>query len=370
MKVLVTSTPIFKLVPPGGTIGYSGLECIAYQTATGLAKLGHEVSIVAPDGSECPGCTVIPCGPERQVNEHGAYQKYWQHLNDYQVAILHCWEKWAYMLKAEGKLKIPLLGVFHAPVNSMYGVWPPTYPGLPPVENACPVCISQDQADHFKALHGREARTCLNGIDLEFYKPLGIPRTDRFLFLARFSSIKGADLAIDACLKAGAGLDLVGDTSITNEPDYLTLCQKKAEQQSPNWDTSKGKQIRIIGGVSRGECVHWYSQAHAFLHPNLRFREPLGLAPIEAQAVGLPVITFDHGAMRETVKHGETGWVAKSVDEFNKWVISFYSGEAGKYPWVPVDRNKCREWASKFSIERMVSRYNDLITEAVETGGW
>jgi glycosyltransferase involved in cell wall biosynthesis len=70
--------------------------------------------------------------------------------------------------------------------------------------------------------------------------------------------------------------------------------------------------------------------------------------------------------MRETVKHGETGWIVKTEKEFKEVVKEL------KYPDSihPKFREKCREWASQFSIDRMINRYEELCIEAKETGGW
>jgi glycosyltransferase involved in cell wall biosynthesis len=180
-----------------------------------------------------------------------------------------------------------------------------------------------------------------------------VPRSDRFLFLARFSSIKGPLEVIQACKNSNAELDLVGDTSITNEPDLIRRCQEMAD----------GKQIKIIGNQSRSETIHWYSQAKAMLHGNIRFREPYGLAPVEAMLCGIPCLCFDNGALRETVKHGETGLVCKSVEEFNRAVAEF-----DRNKFAPADA--IRNWAIQFSVENMVERYESLCSEAIQTGGW
>ncbi len=205
----------------------------------------------------------------------------------------------------------------------------------------------------------------VHNCDLEFYKPIDTPRSDRFLFLARFSEIKGADLAIEACLQAGVGLDMIGDTTITNEPAYFQKCMAMAEQQSPNWK-GPGKQIRMIGNVGRGETVWWYSQAYCMLHPNMRFREPFGLAPVEAMACGCPVIAWNYGAMRETIYHCE---------KFENLVIAadvlVATINAAKTLGITNrDRERCRENASRFSVDAMCKGYEDLINEALSTGGW
>ena len=271
LRIAVISSQVFKL-GGAGLAGYGGLEQVAWMRAKGLAELGHQVALVAPHGSECPGVEVIECGPAGQWDEKRGFDLYWQRLFNFDAIVDDSWMKHAYMLKAEGVLKnretgrdIPVLGVMHAPVLGMYG-W------LPPVDKPCMVCISKDQANHFEALHGREARVCYNGVDPEMYKPLGIPRTDRFLFCGRFSSIKGPDIAIRACKEAGVCLDVIGDRSITQEPELYDQCCKEAD----------GERIRIIGPQTRGAVVWWMSQAHAFIHSAFPFREPFGLAPVEA----------------------------------------------------------------------------------------
>lgn len=356
LRVAVVSTPIFQLGPQG-TYGYSGLEHLAWLQAKGLAELGHEVSLVAPDGSVCPGVQIVPCGPAGQVDEATAYSRYWQHLLTVDAVVDNSWMKHTYILKMEGRLQAPVLGVMHAPVNTMYQT-------LPNLEKPCFVCISDDQKDHFEALFGRPARRAYNGIDPLYYTSTGVPRTDRFLFLARFSSIKGADIAIEACLEAGVGLDLIGDTTITGEPDYLQHCLRLAQQTSLNWNPSRGKQIRVYGGVSRGETVHWHSQAHCMIHPNQRFREPMGLSPCESMLCQTPVIGWRYGALKETVKEGVSGWLVSTKDELVQTIQKAARGIS------PEMRKAAREWALRFSVQNMVIQYDNLIREAVETGGW
>lgn len=363
MKVCVISTPIFP-VGSVGLQGYGGLEMVAWQRARGLAQRGHEVTLIAPDGSELPGGKVIHTGPPGQVSEKQAYSRYWPALPEFDVIIDDSWSKWSYALKNEGKLKAPVLGVCHAPVNTMFTTPPQSF-----VERPCIVCISKDQAGHCREMYGCEARVAYNGVDTSFYKPLRVPRSDRFLFLARFSSIKGADLAIKACLEAGAGLDLVGDTSITNEPEYYAECLALSHQETPGWDRSKGRQIRVVGPQDRRGCVYWFSQALALLHPNQRFREPFGLAPVEAMACGCPVVAWDNGAMRETIHH-EAGWLHDNERDYFTRVRSVYDGEAGRQLWKPVDRSWCVEWAKNFDLDHMLDGYERLMREAVEEGGW
>ena len=51
MKIAVVSSAVFPMRPPNGTVGYSGLEVIAWQCAKGLAERGHQVVLIGPDDS-------------------------------------------------------------------------------------------------------------------------------------------------------------------------------------------------------------------------------------------------------------------------------------------------------------------------------
>lgn len=361
LKIAVISSQIFQ-IGPGGLKGYGGLEQVAWLIAKGLAERGHQVSLMAPDGSELPGGEVVPIGPPGQWDEHRGFQAYWQRLVQYDAIIDHSWAKWAYTLKQERNqdgspvLKAPVLGVMHAPVHTMYQSLPEG------VDKPCFVAISKDQAAHFEALFSRPARVAYNGIDTNFYKPMNVKRSNRFLFLARFSKIKGALLAIEACKKTGVGLDLIGDTTITNEPEYFEQCKSLCD----------GEQIRMVGGKSRGECVWWFSRAHCLLHPTRDYREPFGLSPVEAMLCGCPVIAWNYGAMRETIDNHKVGWLVTSEEDLRGCIHAAMQTQ-GSGPLVPITaetRNRCREWAMQFSAENMTKRYEELCKEAIETGGW
>lgn len=343
MKIIVISSTIL----PAPVKGYGGLEQICHQVAVGLGTRGHQVLLVACKGS-LGGPNVTLHETTQGESEKQAYSGYWQKLPDADVVIDHSWNKWAYILKAEGKLKAPILGVCHAPIDTMYRV-------PPPVQLPCLVGISKDQAAHISQHLGVPARVAYNGVDTGFYAPnwpeeVGNKhRTDRYLFLARMSTIKGPHIACDVARQTRVGLDLVGDDTITSEPAYAQRIRELAVNN-----------IKYIGPQSREDCVKWFNQAKCLLHTAKFFREPFGLAPVESQLCGTPVIAFDNGAMRETVKHGVTGFVVKDESE----IIELIKTDAVR----SLKAKDCRDWAMQFSVENMVLRYEELCKEAIEQG--
>lgn len=341
MKICVISTTIMTCPPPG----YSGLEQLAWQQAVGLANKGHKVTLIAPKGSSVPNNVNLretTLGePERK-----AYGGYWNSLSEYDVIIDNSWEKWSYVLKMENKLKIPILGVLHAPIHTMYG-------SAPPVDKPCFIAISKDQSVAVKEHLKCHAEVAYNGVDVDFYKPSNEKRNDRYLFLARMSTIKGPDIAVKVAQNCKIPLDLVGDDKITGEPQLATFVHEECV---------KTPGLRYIGPQNRGECVIWFNTNKALLHPNKLYKEPFGLAPVEAQLCGMPVIAWDNGAMRETIKHGETGFLVNSQEEMEILIKSDAVSS--------LKANACREWASQFSYNNMINRYERLCEQAIQTGGW
>jgi glycosyltransferase involved in cell wall biosynthesis len=343
MKICVISTTIMP-VPPKG---YSGLEFLAYQHAEGLAKKGHQVLLIAP-GTQFG--TVVPPGVELHgttlgESEKQAYSGYWERLLSVDAIIDSSWSKWSYILKKEGKLKAPILGVLHAPAETMYH-------SPPPVDKPCLVAISNDQSGAVMGHLGLQSRVAYNGVDMNFYKANSKQRTDRYLFLARMSKLKGPHIAALAAQTLGCNLDLVGDDKLVESPDYVQHVKSMCH----------GTRIVYHGEKSREECVTFFSEAKALLHCNAVFREPFGLAPVEAQACGCPVIAWDHGAMRETINHGKTGFLVRTFKELCDYIMTDAIRD--------IEPAVCRKWASQFSVENMVDRYEALVKEALETGGW
>lgn len=340
MKICVISTTVMTVPPPG----YSGLEMLAWQQAEGLAKKGHQVLLVAPVGSTPPQGVELH-GTTLGEQEKQAYSGYWQRLPEFDVVIDNSWQKWAYILKQEGKLKAPVLGVLHAPVETMFG-------SPPPVEKPCLVAISKDQAGAVAGHLGASARVAYNGVDLDFYKSVSKKRSDRYLFLARMSRLKGPHVALGLAKGTGVALDMVGDDKLVEDPGYAAKIREGCEPP----------RIVYHGERSRKDCVAFFSAARGLLHLAFSFREPFGLSPVEAQACGCPVISSAYGAMNETIKNGETGFLVRTVEE----AFELLRTEACSR----IKPEYCREWAAQFSVKKMVDRYDELCAEAVETGGW
>jgi glycosyltransferase involved in cell wall biosynthesis len=131
----------------------------------------------------------------------------------------------------------------------------------------------------------------------------------RLLLAGRLTRWKGQALAIEALsrLKASGAppvlLILVGD----NQGRTAYQAELEAAAKGAGLDD----QVRIVGHCADMPAA--YLLADIALAPSLD-PEAFGRTAVEPQAMGRPVIAADHGATRETVDPGVTGWLVRPGD--------------------------------------------------------
>src|SRR5699024_8298553 len=108
-------------------------------------------------------------------------------------------------------------------------------------------------------------------------------REDFYLSVCRFVPYKHVGTIIDAFIKNGKNLVVVGDG-----PQKKKLLGK-----------SKGhSNIKIISNQSHEQIADLLQRCRAFVQAS---NEDFGIAPVEAQASGAPVIAYGKGGALETV---------------------------------------------------------------------
>lgn len=70
------------------------------------------------------------------------------------------------------------------------------------------------------------------------------------------------------------------------------------------------KNVTFRGQVSEKELIKAYTEAHMILYTPIR--EMFGIVPVEAMAAGVPVIATNEGGLKETVVHGQTGYLIEA----------------------------------------------------------
>jgi glycosyltransferase involved in cell wall biosynthesis len=139
---------------------------------------------------------------------------------------------------------------------------------------------------------------------------------------------------------------------------------KRAEPaERRHWDNVVGPRLtgreEIMDSVDRAEKGELFSRARATLFP-IRWDEPFGLVMVESMACGTPVVASPGGAAREVVEDGVTGFLRHDVDGMVEAL-----GAIDR-----IEPAACRaRVAELFSAEAMVSGYERLFRQAVETAG-
>ena len=117
--------------------------------------------------------------------------------------------------------------------------------------------------------------------------------------------------------------------------------------------------IVFIEGPKDSDLIRLYQRSSAVLFTALN--EDWGLVPLEAMACGKPVIATDRGGPRESIAHGETGWLEPDVaDKFAARMTSVL-----RLPENELDRmgRAARARAEQFRWDNFIDRIDDHVDE-------
>ncbi len=166
------------------------------------------------------------------------------------------------------------------------------------------VAISRAVQERIARHYGRESRVIYPPVDASAFA-VSDQVDDYYLILGRLVPYRRIDLAIEAFNRLGLPLLIVGGGR-----DRAAL------------ERLAGSTVRFLGRVSDAERTRLLSRCRAFLWPG---EEDFGIAPLEANASGRPVIAYAGGGALETVVEGVTGtfFHEQSVDALAGAIASF-----------------------------------------------
>ncbi len=197
------------------------------------------------------------------------------------------------------------------------------------------IAISTEIQKRIRRYYDRESTIIYPPVDIARFQPSAEPPGNYFLAGGRLIPYKRTDLAVRACSELGLKLLVYGDGR-----DRVAL-EKLA-----------GPTVTFLGRVSWDELAQLYAGARAFIFPGL---EDFGIAPLESQAVGRPVIAFQGGGALDTVLPSRTGefFVEPSVAALRTILASF---DPAAY-----DPAACRTNAVRFCTERFEAELRAFI---------
>ena len=157
------------------------------------------------------------------------------------------------------------------------------------------IANSRQVQDRIERIYDRESVVIHPPVEVDRFRP-GEP-LDYFLVVTELVAHKRIEVALEAAEVAGAPIKVVG-----TGPELGRL-----RARFPN--------AEFLGRVPDLELADLYAGARALLVPGV---EEFGIAAVEAQASGRPVVATGAGGVLETIVDGETGvhLPAGGVDEF------------------------------------------------------
>ncbi|HKP36651.1 MAG TPA: glycosyltransferase [Pyrinomonadaceae bacterium] len=141
-------------------------------------------------------------------------------------------------------------------------------------------------AERIKKIYGREAFVIPPPIDVNRFH-MSDEIDDYYLVLSRLMPYKRIDLAIEACKRMNRRLIVIGDG-----PDRERL-ERLADDR-----------IEFLGRQPDAIVNYYAARCRALMFPG---EEDFGMAPLEANAAGRPVIAYRGGGAVETVEESVTG---------------------------------------------------------------
>jgi glycosyltransferase involved in cell wall biosynthesis len=199
------------------------------------------------------------------------------------------------------------------------------------------IAVSRAVQQRIRRYYGRQAAVIYPPVDTDRFQPDGAPPDDYFLVVAALNPYKRVDIAIQACNRLGARLFVVGDG-----PEYDRLGRLASHT------------VELLGKVPDAQLPALYARCRAFLMPQ---EEDFGLAALEAQAAGRPVVAYAAGGALETIVDGRTGMF---FYEQSAEALAEALRRLDKIDFSPA---ACRANALRFSRARFRQELGSLVHE-------
>jgi glycosyltransferase involved in cell wall biosynthesis len=157
--------------------------------------------------------------------------------------------------------------------------------------------VSISDAQREPVPHADYVATIHHGIPQRLLTP-GFGAGGYLAFIGRISPEKAPDAAVRIAALAGMKLKIAAKVDAADR-DYF-----KAHIEP----LLKRSDVEYLGEISDAEKSAFLGNAAGLIFP-IAWREPFGLAMIEAMACGTPVIAFRRGSVPEVIDDGVTGFI-------------------------------------------------------------
>jgi glycosyltransferase involved in cell wall biosynthesis len=257
------------------------------------------------------------------------------HISYKFTVMRHAWHGYQDFLR-DRSVRLPASSWFARVILHYFRIWDAASAGRVDYFIAASNWVSRG----IRRVYQRHAQVIYPPVDVNsFQAPRS--RDDYYLAVSRLEAHKGVEILVDAFSQMGFPLLIIGDGSLHN---------KLVRAAAPN--------VKLLGRVPGKELRQYMGRAKAFVHAAV---DDFGIAAVEAQAAGCPVIALGRGGLRESIVDGKTGVfypeqsaesLMQAVERFNQGKNCFHEGE--------IRRN-----AQRFSRLRFQEEYYSFVEMAL-----
>jgi glycosyltransferase involved in cell wall biosynthesis len=207
----------------------------------------------------------------------------------------------------------------------------------------CFISNSQFIARRIWKIYRRESVVIHPPVETEFFQPADGERADYYLSASRLVPYKCTRLIVDAfALLPERRLVVIGDG-----PEFERLRARA------------GPNVQMLGYQPNSVVREHMQKARAFVFAAV---EDFGIAPVEAQACGTPVIAYGKGGVTESILDGRSGIffpeptvdsLVNAIQQFERW--------PGRFSAADIRANSLR-----FAAERFKQQFRACIEAQLE----
>lgn len=200
------------------------------------------------------------------------------------------------------------------------------------------IAISREIQTRIKKYYHRDSTIIYPPVDTERFQPLPAGQTpaDYYLIVSRLIPYKRIDLAIQACTRLNRQLIIVGEG-----------------RDRPTLEMIAGPTVQFKGRLPISAVIELMANCRAFIFPGF---EDFGIAPVEAQAAGRPVIAFAKGGALDTVIEGLTGLF------FYEQSVEALTDAIERFETINFEPSIVRANAERFATARFRREIQDFVS--------
>ena len=202
-------------------------------------------------------------------------------------------------------------------------------------------------------VYGLDSTVCYLGVDTQLFVDRQYARENFVVSVGHLRSHKNVEFVIKAVAKIGVPRPRLVWIANMVEDWYYEKMRSLAE--------SHGVTFEARASINDNELVDILNRATAMVYaPRL---EPFGLAPLEANACGLPVVAVAEGGVRETIIDGVNGFLVQHQPQMMAHAIQRLAHD--KDLTAQLSKNASKIIQEKWSVNSAVERLERQLTEAV-----